>query len=578
VVIAKVLVANRGEAAVRIIRAARELGLATAAVAAQDDTVSLHASIADTTMRLPGAGPRAYLDQDELLKAAIATGCDAVHPGYGFLSEDASFARSCANRGLTFVGPRWELLDLYGDKVRAREAARSAGIPVVPATADHTTLAEAQAFLAAHGPVMVKAVHGGGGRGMRVALDGEQLEQVWQACAREAQLAFGDGSLYVERLITSARHVEVQICADGRAVTHLWERDCTLQRRHQKLIEIAPSPFLSSTARDQVISAALELAERASFIGLGTFEFLVSTDGYWFIETNPRLQVEHTVTEQVTGVDLVQVQLHLAGGASLAEVGLNTAPLLHGCAIESRVCLESVDHQGHVHAQAGSLELWRVPGGPGVRVDTHAYQGMATNTRYDSLVAKLICQGADFQAATTRTSRALTEFLILGVPSNVSLLRAVVGRPEFADGNYDTTFISTHLPELVGTAATLSPASPGSSGPASPESGQSLGNQNPVSALGCPTIDAPIQGVVAELRIQEGSTIRAGTTVAVIEAMKMEHLVIAARDGTVGRLLVQEGSLVPEGAPLLTMAEYEDGCSSSGVTARAAFSLLTGLQ
>ncbi|MFC7542594.1 biotin carboxylase N-terminal domain-containing protein [Siccirubricoccus deserti] len=325
------LIANRGEIAIRVARAAAEMGIETLAVFSPEDAQSLHLRRADMARPLRGRGAKAYLDIAQLIAVATAGGCDAIHPGYGFLSENAEFARACAAAAITFIGPRPDLLELFGDKVQSRKLAERLQVPLLPGTRGPTSLSEASAFLATLGPgeaIMIKAIAGGGGRGMRVVSDAAALAEAYARCQSESEAAFGDRRVYVERLIRRARHVEVQILGDIDAeVTHLGERECSIQRRHQKLVEIAPSPFLKPTQREAVIQAALKMARAVRYSSLGTFEFLVEQEGsdgsFYFMEANPRLQVEHTVTEEVTGIDLVKTQIAIAGGKTLRQLGLD---------------------------------------------------------------------------------------------------------------------------------------------------------------------------------------------------------------------------------------------------------------
>jgi pyruvate carboxylase len=345
------LVANRGEIAIRIMHAAAEMGIRTVAVFSEDDARSLHTRKADDARPLNGAGPAAYLDGERIIAIACQADCDAIHPGYGFLSENAAFARRCAESGIMFVGPRPEMLDLLGDKLRARALAQSCGVPVLPGTSEPTSLDEARKFLSSlghGGSIVIKAVAGGGGRGMRVVHRLEEIAGAYERCRAEAGSSFGNGDLYVEQLMPRARHVEVQIIGDGSGrVSHLWERECTIQRRNQKLIEFAPSPDLPDGLRDRLLAAAVRMAEVMRLDNLGTFEFLVNANGatteavFAFIEANPRLQVEHTVTEAVTGVDLVKLQLRLAAGRTLAELGMlqQDIPNPRGFAIQVRINL-----------------------------------------------------------------------------------------------------------------------------------------------------------------------------------------------------------------------------------------------
>ncbi|HEY7801759.1 MAG TPA: biotin carboxylase N-terminal domain-containing protein, partial [Dehalococcoidia bacterium] len=399
--IESLLIANRGEIAIRIARAAAELGMRSVAIYSEDDARSLHILRADDARPLPGPGPAAYLDAEQIIAAALESGCDAVHPGYGFLSENASFARRCADAGLTFVGPRVELLELFGDKGQARVFAARLGIPVLSGTDIATSLEDARAFFAAlpsGRSMMIKALAGGGGRGMRLVSRAEDVDDAYARCRSEALSAFGVADVYVEEALPEARHIEVQIAGDGSGeVTHLWERDCTLQRRHQKLVEMAPSPALSPELRDKIIAAAVRMARECRFDNIGTFEFLVDASGapaarFFFIEANPRLQVEHTITEEITGIDLVAAQLRLAGGASLADIGLAQAdvPPPRGFAMQLRINMETYAGDGSPRPSGGTITAFEPPSGPGVRLDTFAYAGYTTSSAFDSLLAKLI--------------------------------------------------------------------------------------------------------------------------------------------------------------------------------------------
>jgi pyruvate carboxylase len=395
----KLLIANRGEIAIRIARAAAETGLKTVAVYPADDAASLHVRSADEGHEIPGRGARAYLDIEAVIAAAKATGCDALHPGYGFLSENAGLARRCAEEGIAFIGPSPEALELFGDKARAKALARDCGVPVIEGTEGPTTLDEARAYLASSGAIMIKAIAGGGGRGMRIVDDASKLEEAYARCQSEATAAFGSGDVYVERLIRKARHIEVQIIGDRHgAISHLWERECTIQRRNQKLIEVAPSPSLKEALRSRIIEAAKQLAAAVRYDNLGTFEFLVDDDArgnadpFAFIEANPRLQVEHTVTEEVLGVDLVKAQLAVAGGATLGSLGLAQpyVPKPRGFAMQLRVNMEVMDEHGATQPTGGTLRMFDLPSGPGVRVDTFGYSGYKTSAAFDSLG----CSGA----------------------------------------------------------------------------------------------------------------------------------------------------------------------------------------
>ncbi|MGY0022204.1 carboxyl transferase domain-containing protein [Streptomyces sp. cg35] len=529
---AAVLVANRGEIAVRVLRAAAELGLRTVAVHEPGDEA--HVPLADEAVPLAAGG---YLDAAALVAAARRTGCAYLHPGYGFLSESAALARRCADAGVVFVGPSPEVLDLFGDKARARALAVEAGVPVLPGTDGDTDLDRARAFLA-DGPVMVKALGGGGGRGMRVARTAAELDEAWERCRSEAQQGFGRAELYVERLWEGARHIEVQIVADGGGtVGHLWERDCSAQRRHQKLVEIAPAPALDPAVRERLLDSALRLARAAGYQGLGTVEFLVRDGEFVFIEANPRLQVEHTVTEEVTGVDLVAAQLRIAAGERLADLGLaGEPPAPRGCAVQVRVNAEVTAADGSVRPSGGRIARFDVPTGPGVRVDTAARTGTEIGTRYDSLLAKVVTHapGGSFEAACSRARRALGEFTVDGVRTSVPLLRALLGHPGFTAGGIDTGFVERHLAELAP--------------PERPE---------PVAAAG--TVTAPMSGTVVAVEAEPGRAVAAGATLLVLEAMKMEHVVRAGHSGVVRSVGAAVGETVAEGAELVLVEVSGDG-------------------
>ena len=462
--VSKLLIANRGEIAIRIIRAAREMNIASVAMHSQDDANSLHVRLADEAIALDGVGARAYLDVEAVVAAATEAGCDALHPGYGFLAESAELSRRCVDAGITFVGPTPESLELFGDKARARALAVKLDVPVLPGTEAAVDLEEATRFfrsLGDGGAMVLKAIAGGGGRGMRVVTAEDEIAEAFERCQSEAAAAFGNGDLLVERLMPRARHVEVQIIGDGSgAVAHLGERECSLQRRHQKVVEWAPESRQSPTeTRERLTSAALRLAASDSYRSLGTFEFLVNLDDEQdlaFIEANPRLQVEHTVTEEVTGVDLVRAQLRIAGGESLAAIGLEQAvpSAPRGFAIQARVNMERMEPSGEVRPSGGTLTTFEPPSGPGVRVDTYGYPGYTTNPNFDSLLAKVITYSAssDFSDAVRRAKRALAEFRIDGVEANLSFLQQSLTHDDFAAGRIYTRWVDDHVAELAATA------------------------------------------------------------------------------------------------------------------------------
>jgi len=555
----KVLIANRGEIAVRLVRALRDLGVASVAVHARDDAAALHAQLADVAVALDATGPSAYLDIDALIAVAKAQACDAVHPGYGFLSERADFAQACADAGLVFIGPTPQQLGLFGDKARARALATQCDVPVMPGSAGAVTLAQAQAFFAeqhAQGAgVMVKAIGGGGGRGMRAVLDAQELPQAHARCMSEAKAAFGIEGVYVERLMRNARHIEVQVLGDGKAVASLGERECTLQRRFQKLVEIAPSPSLPEALRAQVTQAALRMAKTVGYRGLGTFEFLVdaqsSTLPFVFIEANPRLQVEHTVTEAVTGLDLVQLQIAVAAGETLSALGVEAdrTASQRGFALQWRINAETLDAQGNARPSGGTLARFDLPAGPGVRVDTHGYAGLAPSPHYDTLLAKLIVHSPSprFADALRRSLRALDECHIEGIATNLSLLRAIAARPEFATQAVHTRFVEAHLGDLLASAVSFEKQAKKTV--AAPVQEAALADDGADEL----TVKAPMPARLVQFEVAVGDVLPAGAQLGVLEAMKMEHLLHAPVAGRVVALLAAPGDYLVEGQSLLQL-------------------------
>ncbi|QYJ04364.1 pyruvate carboxylase [Nocardioides panacisoli] len=447
----KVLVANRGEIAIRGFRAAYELGARTVAVFPHEDRWSEHRLRADEAYEIGERGHpvRSYLDPQAIVTTAVQCGADAVYPGYGFLSENPELAEACAEAGLTFVGPSAEVLTLTGNKSRAIAAAREAGVPTLEGV-DPTTDAEALTREAAElpFPVFVKAVAGGGGRGMRRVEDPADLREAIEACMREGEAAFGDPTVFVEQAVVEPRHIEVQVLADGTGpdgVVHLYERDCSVQRRHQKVVEIAPAPHLDADLRDRICADAVKLASAIGYRNAGTVEFLVDSSGrHVFIEMNPRIQVEHTVTEEVTGIDLVQAQLRIAAGARLADLGLAQADItLRGAALQCRITTE--DPANEFRPDTGTITNYRSPGGPGVRIDGGTvHTGAEVSPHFDSMLAKLTCRGRDHAAATEKARRALAEFKIRGVATNLGFLQALLADPDFTRGAVTTSFIEDH--------------------------------------------------------------------------------------------------------------------------------------
>ena len=450
--IAKLLCANRGEIAIRVFRAASELSIRTVAVFSHEDRVHLHRYKADEAYLIgKGLTPvAAYLSVDEVIAIARRCGASAIHPGYGFLSEKAELARACAAAGIIFVGPTPEALELFGDKTRARRHAQAVGVPTIPGTPEPVRArAEALAFVAEAGyPVIIKAAMGGGGRGMRVVRAEAELDEALERCQSEALAAFGDGAVFLERFLSHPRHVEVQILGDATGeVIHLFERDCTVQRRHQKLVEMAPARGLDPALRERLLGDAVRLMRAAGYRNAGTVEFLVQDGAHYFIEVNPRIQVEHTVTEEVTGVDLVQTQLRLAGGATLAELSLRQERIaLHGHAIQCRVTTE--DPQAGFQPDTGRIEVYRSPGGMGIRLDGGSgYAGATISPHYDSMLVKITAHGLRFPDAVRKLRRGLAEFRIRGVKTNIPFLQRVISHPRFLNGSIDTGFVD-QSPEL----------------------------------------------------------------------------------------------------------------------------------
>ncbi|MEM7094310.1 MAG: carboxyl transferase domain-containing protein [Actinomycetota bacterium] len=596
--ITRLLVANRGEIAIRICRAASDAGITSVAVHSEDDASSLHVRLADEAVALDGLGAAAYLDIEGVVAAAVDASCDAVHPGYGFLAENDDFAAAVEAAGLIFVGPTPDQLGLFGDKARARQAASAADVPVLAGSDESVSLEAAQSFLeglGAGGAVMLKAVAGGGGRGSRSVTSVDELADAYAACAREAQMAFGNDALFVEEFVANARHIEVQMVGDGSgAVTHLGERECSAQRRYQKVIEMAPAPALDDGLRAEIHAAAMRLAGSVEYRNLGTFEFLVDADSgrFVFIEANARLQVEHTVTEEVSGIDLVATQLAIAAGSSLAELTLTEPVTLRGAAVQCRVNMETMQANGAVMPASGTLASYDPPSGPGVRVDGFGYSGYATSSAFDSLLAKVIVKAPTHAAAIAKSARALSEFRIDGVATNLAFLAALLDRPELVDGTLDTRFIDTHAAELV-EAAAAAPTRWGAGGqsPDSADSGLAgaqvdttdpmalFKHADDVRAAAADTSDdrpeltaadgsvglpAPIQGTIVAVSVEEGQAVREGMPLVILEAMKMEHVIAADRTGIVTQVSCAVGDVIREGFPLVFVLDADVDVDAAG--------------
>ena len=580
----RLFIANRGEIAIRIAQTAADMGLETVAAFSEDDAQSLHTRVCDQAVKLIGSGPAAYLDIAGVVAAAKAAGADAVHPGYGFLAENGDFARACAEAGLTFVGPSPESLDLFGDKVEARRLAAEIGVPLLPGTDGPTLLEVAQSFFAgleSGTSAMLKAVAGGGGRGMRVVHNEEDLVEAFERSQSEARTAFGRSDVFIEQYLPHARHIEVQVLGDGSgAVIALGERDCSVQRRHQKILEIAPAPNLHPAVQARLHKAACDLAEAAKYKGVGTFEFLVDGDDRGadttiaFLECNARLQVEHTVTEAVTGLDLVQLQLEVATGKTLAAVlpGKDETPEPQGCAIQARVNLETMQPDGSARPAGGMLSAYDPPTGRGVRVDHYGYTGYRTNPRFDSLLAKVIVHAGGYAEALARAERALRRFRIGGAATNLPFLQAVLAHETVQSGAAYTRFIEENIGDLLA----VEPANPlhfeaasNSKGPAT--AGAKVDAGDPLAVLlhgrekkpdagagqtgagadgddidGLETVRAPMQGTIVSLAKDVGDTVIAGEQLLIMEAMKMEHVIAAPASGILRQIAVEPGDTVFE--------------------------------
>jgi acetyl-CoA/propionyl-CoA carboxylase biotin carboxyl carrier protein len=585
----KVLIANRGEIAVRIVRACRDAGLGSVAVYGELDLDALHVTIADEAYALGGqSAAESYLDIAKILKAAADSGADAVHPGYGFLAENAEFAREVIAAGLTWIGPPPEAIDALGDKVRARHIAKAVGAPLAPGTDGPVSGAdEVAAFAASHGlPVAIKAAFGGGGRGLKVARTEAEIGEMYESAVREAVAAFGRGECFVERYLDRPRHVETQCLADAHGnVVVVSTRDCSLQRRHQTLVEEAPAPFLSAEQEDLLRSASKAILRRAGYVGAGTCEFLVGQDGtVSFLEVNTRLQVEHPVTEEVSGIDMVREMFRVADGE---ELGYGDPPL-RGHSIEFRINAE--DPGARFMPTPGTITAWRPPAGPGVRLDAGYTAGMTVPQAFDSLIAKLIVTGADRAQCLERSRRALAEFEIGGMPTVLPFHRAVVDDPAFTAAPFAVhtrwieTEFSANLPpysgepaagdggpvareritvevggkrlEVVlpaGLAAGLDRGPPGTGGAQAtrrrPAAGQrpAGGSGGPGGSAGGDALVSPMQGTIVKIVAEEGQQVSAGDAVVVLEAMKMEQPLTAHKDGTVAGLAVQVGQTVSAG-------------------------------
>ncbi|MFP6663320.1 MAG: carboxyl transferase domain-containing protein [Deltaproteobacteria bacterium] len=569
----RLLIANRGEIALRILRAADDLGWETVALHTEEEADALHGQLATRSIGLVGTGPAPFLDAAALVAIAQREGCTHLHPGYGLLSENAALAEACAAAGVVFVGPSAATLALFGDKAAARALALRVGVPCLEGTAGAASLTEAQAFFAGLGTdaaVIVKALAGGGGRGMRVVQEEKHLERSFERCRSEARRAFGVDTVYVERFLPRARHIEVQVVGDAAgACIALGERECSIQRNHQKLVELAPSPTLDASLRATLVENSLRLAREAGLNSLSTIEFLVTETGaFYFIEANARLQVEHTVTEEVFGVDLVRAQLELASGRTLAETGLVAAAAAgpRGHAIQFRVNMERISDTGQALPAPARIESFQPPLGPGVRVDSAAFAGLEPSPFFDSLLAKLIVHApGPFAEVLRRATRALAEFRIEGPPTSLGFLRALVARPEFAANEVYTRFLEDHAAALLEAISEerLVAAPDALAG----QAGIRLASDDPLAVLdhgrqsaavspaaaaaplaaGENAVTAPLQGTILQVDVAPHAMVYVGQRLFVMEAMKMEHEILAGVSGEVVALAVAPGDAVLEG-------------------------------
>ena len=585
--LSKVLVANRGEIAVRVIRAAADAGLGSVAVYAEPDADAMFVKLADEAYALGGSTPaETYLDISKILDIAERSGADGIHPGYGFLAENAEFAQAVIDAGLTWIGPPPEAIDGLGDKVKARHIAQRAGAPLVPGTADPVADAdEVVAFAEEHGlPIAIKAAFGGGGRGLKVAREHSEIRDLFESATREAVTAFGRGECFVERYLDKPRHVETQCLADqyGNVVV-VSTRDCSLQRRHQKLVEEAPAPFLSPEQMTRLYESSKAILKEAGYVGAGTCEFLVGTDGtISFLEVNTRLQVEHPVSEEVTGIDLVREMFRIADGE---ELGYDD-PEIRGHSIEFR--LNAEDAGRNFMPAPGTLTAWHAPTGPGVRVDEGYQTGATVPGSFDSLVAKIIVTGATREQALERSRRALAETVVEGMPTVLPFHRVVIEDPAYTaeNGSFDvhTRWIETEFDNRIEPwegAASEAPdavekqvvvvevngkrievAVPegtlGAGGGGGRKKKKSSRGRSTAAAAPTNALTSPMQGTIVKVAVEDGQTVSAGDTIVVLEAMKMEQPLTAHRGGTISGLGAQAGATVQSGEIICTIEGEDD--------------------
>jgi acetyl-CoA/propionyl-CoA carboxylase biotin carboxyl carrier protein len=575
----KVLIANRGEIAVRIIRALRELGVVSVAVYSDVDREAYHTRLADEAYHVgPTPASESYLKIEKLIEVARRSGAEAVHPGYGFLAESASCARAITEAGLTWIGPHPEAIEAMGSKVESRRIMAGAGVPITPGTEKPVESPESiLEFAAEHGfPVAVKASAGGGGKGFAVARDKTQAETAYSRARREGEAYFGDGAVYLERYLPAPRHIEIQVICDkhGGAV-HLGERDCSIQRRHQKLVEECPSPGLDPAMREEMGEAAVHAAEAVGYDNVGTVEFLVQNDEFFFLEMNTRVQVEHPVTEEVTGIDIVQTGVRIAAGEPLPFSQEDVS--WRGHAIEVR--LNAEDPGADFAPSPGHVTAYEEPGGPGVRVDSSLKGPGVIPESYDPLFAKLIVRGADRADALRRLHRALAEFRIEGIATTLPYYRALLDDEVFVSGDYTTGFVAERLASMgieaspnVGKGEATEPIAQevevevngklfrvkvygdkeaGREAPGTPP--RRKGGATQRAAMGGGAVVAPMQGTIVKVLVEEGQEISPDQAVCILEAMKMESEIRAQRSGKVREVLVEAGKTVRSGEPLVVL-------------------------
>ena len=573
----KVLVANRGEISVRIIRALREMGITSVAVYSDADRDSLHTRLADEAYHVgPTPASESYLNMEKLIEVGKRSGAEAVHPGYGFLAESTPFARAVAEAGMIWIGPHPEAIETMGSKVESRRIMAKAGVPITPGTEVPVKSAESILdFATEHGyPVAVKASSGGGGKGFAVANDKTEASSTFERASREGEAYFGDGSVYLEKYLSAPRHIEIQVMRDkhGNAV-HLGERDCSIQRRHQKLVEECPSPAMTPEMRDAMGRAAVDAAEAVGYDSVGTCEFLVEGDEFFFLEMNTRVQVEHPVTEEVTGIDIVQTGIRISAGEKLPFTQEDVT--WRGHAIEVR--LNAEDPANNFVPSPGTITVYEEPGGPGVRVDSSLIGPGVVAESYDPLFAKLIVRGANREDTLRRLRRALAEFRVEGIATTLPFFRALLDDEHFVSGSYTTGFVAERLDKLG-----MTPASPGVAGEPSEKAvrdvevevngklfrvrvfsdeGSGRGSGAPRRAGGTSrragggegAVSSPMQGTIVRVNVEPGQAVAADEAVCALEAMKMETDIRTQKAGTVSEVLVEAGDTVRSGQPLVVV-------------------------